>query len=81
MTAEITLAQKIAVLERELAMRQRVYPRHVAERRMSQADADHQIAVIAACLRDYQIWGMGEPGGIERGREIAAANPDQPTLI
>ena len=40
------------------------------------------MAVIAACLRDYhQVWGMGEPGGIVRGREIAAANPDQPTLI
>jgi len=46
----ITLPQKIQCVERELAMRRRVYPRWVSEGRMPQAKADDEIALMAAVL-------------------------------
>lgn len=38
----MNISQLIASAERELAMRRRVYPRRVANGRMSQRDADHE---------------------------------------
>lgn len=49
----ITHDQKRACIERELKMRRRVYPRWVADNRMTQAKADEEIAVMEAILRDY----------------------------
>lgn len=72
---EISYTQKLSALRRELAMRERVYPARVADRRMTQAEADHQIAVMAAIVRDYDYWGQGETGGVARGRELAGAAP------
>lgn len=53
MNAPITLAQKRACLERELRMRRRVYPRWVKAGRLTQAQAEHEIAVMEAILADY----------------------------
>ena len=50
----ITRDMKIAALKRELHMRGRVYPHRVAEGRMTQADADREIAVMHAILADYE---------------------------
>lgn len=48
-----TRDMKHACIKRELHMRGRVYPHRVAEGRMTQADSDHEIAVMQAILADY----------------------------
>lgn len=48
-----TAREKKAAIERELKFRRRVYPKFVAEKRMTQAQADHQIAVFEAIRADY----------------------------
>lgn len=47
---KIPLAMQIRCVTREIAMRRRVYPRWVADKRMTQADADHEIATMEAVL-------------------------------
>jgi hypothetical protein len=42
------LADQIAEIEREIAMRRRVYPRMVGDGKMSQTKADIQIALMEA---------------------------------
>jgi hypothetical protein len=44
----ITLAEQLACIERELALRLRVYPRWVAAGRMTQAKADREIELMKA---------------------------------
>lgn len=44
----ITLYEQIQAVERELAMRRKVYPRRVADRKMTQAKADREIAAMEA---------------------------------
>ena len=51
---EITTEQKIACIKREIAMRQRVYPRWVDTGKMKQEKADHEIDAMLAILRDYE---------------------------
>lgn len=51
----IPLDEQIACVEREIKLRQRVYPRRVADRRMTQALADKQIALMEA-VRDSLQW-------------------------
>ena len=51
--APITPADKRACIERELRMRCRVYQRFVAAGKLSQAEADREIAVMEAILADY----------------------------
>ena len=48
-----TLAEKRAALERELRLRRRVYPRRVTDGRMTEVDAEREIAVMEAILADY----------------------------
>lgn len=48
-----TAAEKRAEIEREIVMRKRVYPRLVKDGRLSQADADHRLAVMKAIATDY----------------------------
>ena len=45
-----TLAEQIACIERELGMRRIVYPRRIADKKMSQAKADKEIAAMEAVL-------------------------------
>ena len=50
----ITLNDQIAAVDREIAMRERVYPRQVLIKKLTQDEADWQIAVmreVAATLR------------------------------
>ena len=54
----VTRFEKRRCLEREIAMRRRVYPRWVREGRMTQAEADREIDVMAAILRDYDDPGL-----------------------
>jgi hypothetical protein len=54
MTTTITIADKLACAERELALRQNVYPRWVEQNRMSAGRAAREIAVMQAIVRDYE---------------------------
>ena len=49
----ITTAMKRVAAEREVKMRRRVYPKWVANGRMTQAEANHQIQVMEAIAADY----------------------------
>lgn len=42
----ITLDEEIASVEREIALRERVYPRWVEQKKMSQEKADYEIAAM-----------------------------------
>ena len=46
----ITLDDQIAAVKREIAMRERVYPRQVFNRKMSQKTADRELALMRAIL-------------------------------
>jgi hypothetical protein len=50
----ITRTAKRRCLERELALRQRNYPKWVAKGRMRQEVADWDLRVLQAILEDYQ---------------------------
>jgi hypothetical protein len=55
-----TSAEKRECAERELKMRQRVYPRWVQSEKMTQAKADREIALMQAIVEDYAILEGGE---------------------
>jgi len=46
--SQITLQQQIDAVAREIRMRESVYPRWVAAKKMSQDKADHEIAAMKA---------------------------------
>jgi hypothetical protein len=50
-----TLDEQIACVDREIKLRQRVYPRRIADRRMTQALAARQIALMEA-VADSLRW-------------------------
>jgi len=50
----ITAETKLACLDREIKMRRRVYPRWVADGRMTQAKADDEIKTMEAIADDYR---------------------------
>lgn len=54
MTDIITAADKLACAERELKMRQRVYPRWIEDGRMSAGKAAHEIAAMTAIVEDLR---------------------------
>jgi hypothetical protein len=65
MTAtQVSTADKIRVLQRELAIRRSVYPRQVAAHKMQQLEADYQIEVMAAILADYEKRGKNEKAAV-----------------
>lgn len=46
----ITLEEQIASVEREIGMRERVYVRWVADKKLTQKKADHELAAMRAVL-------------------------------
>ena len=50
----ITAAEKLACAERELRLRQQVYPGRVYRGRMTRCKAAHEIAVMEAIVEDYR---------------------------
>lgn len=46
----IPITEQIKCVERELALRRRVYPRQISAHRMSQITADREIAAMTAVL-------------------------------
>lgn len=49
-----TVADKLACAKRELAMRERVYPRWVKDQRMTKENSEKEIAIMRAIVADYQ---------------------------
>lgn len=48
-----TTMEKVTALRRELALREQLYPKRVAERKMSREKASFEISVIRAMIADY----------------------------
>lgn len=48
MTTEVPIDVQIAAVRREIALRKKVYPDFVGQRRFTQADADREIAAMEA---------------------------------
>jgi hypothetical protein len=46
----VTLEEQIASIEREIALRERVYPRWIADKKMSAAKAEKEIDAMKAVL-------------------------------
>lgn len=59
----ISLALQIKAVQRELAMREGVYPKRVASRAMTQDKADYQIAAMRSVLATLE--------GLREQRELA----------
>lgn len=51
---QFTFKQQIECAERELAMRQRVYPKWVEMKKMTQMKADYEIGCMRAVLRTLE---------------------------
>lgn len=55
----ITLDDEISELEREIALRQRVYPRWVADKRMTTNAADRHISVMKSAVESlHRLKGL-----------------------
>ncbi|HEY2242616.1 MAG TPA: hypothetical protein VGH47_00145 [Xanthobacteraceae bacterium] len=50
----ITIADKFKCVQRELAMRQHVYPRLIEAGKLKPAAAEREIDVMAAIVEDYR---------------------------
>lgn len=58
----ITLQDQIAEIEREVVLRERVYPRWIASGKLPQHKADRQLAVMTAVLQTlYELKGDTKP--------------------
>lgn len=53
-SVKISLNQQIASVEREIALRKRVYPKWVLTKRMAQSSATFEIAAMEAVLATLQ---------------------------
>lgn len=56
----VTAQDKLEAVQRELTLRRRVYPRRVADGKMTQALADRQVALFEAIEADYVKAAAGE---------------------
>lgn len=54
-TSDIRREDKLIEMQRELVMRFHVYPKLVANRKLSQHEADRRILVVQAIIEDYQF--------------------------
>lgn len=58
---EFTIDEKIHEIKRELAMRNRVYPRMIAKGQITMVQSMHRVGVLAAVLRDYEAKAADGP--------------------
>jgi hypothetical protein len=52
--SEFSDADKLKSLKRELFLRERVYPRRIAERKMTEQQAQHELEIMKAIVEDYE---------------------------
>lgn len=79
----MTLTQLIEAAEREVKQRERVYPRLIEAKKMSQAKADHELAAmqeIAAALRRLQD-NMPLFRKLAEMKQILDACPEAQTIL
>jgi len=50
----ITIDQQIAEVKREIGMRERVYPRFIEQKRITQAQADERITILQSVLETLE---------------------------
>lgn len=50
----ITTRDKIQAIKRELGFRKKVYPNLVLAKKMTQTQADRQVAIFEEILKDYE---------------------------
>lgn len=62
------LTDQIASARRELSMRRRVYPSWIERKRMTQAQADHEIACMEAIIKTLEFVSsrQGEPDAVRK---------------
>lgn len=65
----VPIEDQIRCVEREIEMRERVYPRWVSEKRLTQAKADRELAAMRAVLRTLQ--GIAEAAALGPSEEGA----------
>ena len=53
-------SDKLKCIKRELAMRERVYPRWVQQNKITQNEANEQIAIMKEIQDDYEILAYEE---------------------
>lgn len=58
----ISTEQQIECVKRELRMREHVYPRRVADHKMTQALADRELAAMRAVLATLEALPKTQPG-------------------
>jgi|SoimicMinimDraft_14_1059742.scaffolds.fasta_scaffold29516_1 hypothetical protein len=51
---DVSKEEKIACLQREINLRERVYARYMAEGKMKRSKAEREIEIMKAILQDYQ---------------------------
>lgn len=73
--AEFTLQQQIQCVDRELSMRQKVYPRQVSTGKMKADDAEYHISQMRAVLKTLQWLEKNRTvimGAVEKAKEVAS---------
>jgi cell fate (sporulation/competence/biofilm development) regulator YlbF (YheA/YmcA/DUF963 family) len=50
-----TDADKLKEIEREIAMRRKIYPSWIAQNRLSYAAAERQLKILEAIAEDYRL--------------------------
>jgi hypothetical protein len=58
---KIPIAQQLAEVRREMSLRASVYPRQVAQGKMTRAQADHCMAAMAAVLKTLEWCAANAP--------------------
>lgn len=77
----MTIDEQIKAVEREIGMRERVYPGWVAAKRMSQAKAEHEIAAMRAVLKTLQELRDGHRSPALDWTPVGDRLPDDDTTV
>lgn len=56
---KFSAAEKVKAIKRELGFRRRVYPLHVQQNKLTQAQADYQIAIFEEMQAEYEAAARG----------------------
>lgn len=76
--ADVPIRDQIESVEREIKMREHVYPRRVADGKMKQTTADAEIARMRAVLATLESIGISATVTIEHiAKALAELSPDQ----